>query len=318
LFKINFRKIYRSHNINVTQFLYNDWIVSFFGTLAIHNHIQIHTFNKYFKKIPRQKIGFYLYENQGYEYIINHFWKKHNHQNLVAVSHTTIRFWDLRYFQDKTIFKERTFTNNLPDLIALNSPISKEYFKNIEILKNKIIELEALRYFHLLDTPQRYLDNKSLNILVCCDILENVTYKMLDWVNYIIENTSRDIKVIVKPHPACPANLNEYTRNNKILICFDQISELLSESNFVFVSNSSSSSIDAYCRNIFVVQMIDGNTLNLSPLREVKNSLFASNKQQLLKLVESYNFNNIFNKQDYFYLDINYPKWKKLLIKYAK
>jgi hypothetical protein len=64
--------------------------------------------------------------------------------------------------------------------------------------------------------------------------------------------------------------------------------------------------------------MIDGNALNLSPLREVSNSLFASNKYELQKFVEYYNFKEISNNQDYFYLDINFPKWKKLLKKYAK
>ena len=64
--------------------------------------------------------------------------------------------------------------------------------------------------------------------------------------------------------------------------------------------------------------MIDGNTLNLSPLREINGTLFASSKYDLLKFIDNYNFNEVYNKKDYFYLDKNFSKWKKLLMKYAK
>ena len=56
-----------------------------------------------FSKISKQNNAFYLYENQGWEKALVTSWKKYNHGNLVGSINSTIRFWDLRYFQSKKL-----------------------------------------------------------------------------------------------------------------------------------------------------------------------------------------------------------------------
>ena len=51
--------------------------------------------------IPKQKVGIYLLENQAWEKSLISSWNKFNHGGLIGVAHSTIRFWDLRYFRSK-------------------------------------------------------------------------------------------------------------------------------------------------------------------------------------------------------------------------
>ena len=55
--------------------------------------------------LPRQRLGLYLCENQGWERIFIRAWRKHGHGKLIGVAHSTIGYWDMRYFdqQDKLI-----------------------------------------------------------------------------------------------------------------------------------------------------------------------------------------------------------------------
>ena len=71
-----------------------EWKDSWVGPVAVQNHYWIHLFNKALKSLPRQKLGFYLQENQGWERIFLHFWRKHGHGKIVGVK--SISAWSFK------------------------------------------------------------------------------------------------------------------------------------------------------------------------------------------------------------------------------
>ena len=78
-----------------------DWERSFFGVEAIQNSLTLNLFEKAFADLPKQSIGVYLQENQGWELGMIHSWRDNAHGELIGFPHATVRFWDLRYFFDQ-------------------------------------------------------------------------------------------------------------------------------------------------------------------------------------------------------------------------
>ena len=69
-------------------------------------------------------------ENQNWERIFLFFWRKNGHGKNIGVKHTTIRYWDLRYFD---ISKNKFFNLPQPDLVAVNGKIFMEYIEITDI-----------------------------------------------------------------------------------------------------------------------------------------------------------------------------------------
>ena len=92
-------------NLNLWPVIKNDWFASFSGSYLVQNLFWIFQMDKLFKVIPFQKTGLYLNENQGWERCLLSAWRKHKHGKLIAVQHSTLRFWDLRYFDHPEILK---------------------------------------------------------------------------------------------------------------------------------------------------------------------------------------------------------------------
>ena len=80
----------------------SDWKNSWVGHVVMQNLIWIFLFDKALSQLPYQRKGLYLQENQNWERIFIYTWKKSGHGQIVGVPHSTISFWDLRYFDSIT------------------------------------------------------------------------------------------------------------------------------------------------------------------------------------------------------------------------
>ena len=76
----------------------SDWKNSTIGPVSMVNIIFMHLFDKALNDMPKQKMGLYLCENQGWERIFINSWRKNNHGKLIGVVHSTISYWDLNVF----------------------------------------------------------------------------------------------------------------------------------------------------------------------------------------------------------------------------
>jgi surface carbohydrate biosynthesis protein (TIGR04326 family) len=297
--------------------LSDDWQSSLKGPIAIRNLLMLNLFEEAFSEIPQQKRGFYLQENQGWEFGCITAWKNSGHEVINGVPHSTVFFWDLRYFFDVRSYRQSDSCDlSLPSSVAVNGSVAKDSYLHAGYLPEHIVEVEALRYLHLDSHGDRcgISNNKETRqqLLVLGDYLpENTSQQMK-----LLEELAADLigwKIVIKPHPACSVNLINYPglTSLKARVTDQPISELLSDFNVVYSSITTSAAVDAYCAGLSVITALDPTSLNLSPLRGVDGVQFVSNSKKLISALNKTDHKT--ERKQYFFLDSDLPMWKRLL-----
>jgi surface carbohydrate biosynthesis protein (TIGR04326 family) len=286
------------------------------GKEAMSNCIRIALTKSVFKDIPLQKKGFYIQENQPWELALIFYWKKFKHGTIYGVPHSTIRFWDLRYFFDKRIYLSVTKNNlPMPNYVALNGQIALDSYIHSGYPKVSIVKAEALRYLYLLKvdnfTFPKYHISKQFTILVFGDFLKSTNDLMINCLINAISYFDKPTKIIIKPHPSNQIVFNDYPNLN-FELTNGSILELMNECTLVFTSNITSAAVDVlYCKKP-LVQFLDGSYFNVSPLKNIEGVIYVKNSDDLL-----YAMNNIpqptTNKLNYFFLSENLTYWKSLI-----
>ena len=120
------------------------------------------------------------------------------------------------------------------------------------------------------------------------------------------------IHFIIKPHPACPVNMEDFP-NLPGELTSRPIQELMKISDLVYTSLVTSAAVDAYCSDLPVISFLDGKTLNVSPLRNIKGVCFVTNSKSLASAINNINVADSDQEKNYFYLDLGLPRWRKWL-----
>ena len=304
-------------NLNLWPLQAQEWWDSLCGRGAIKNCIQLSLFEDFMNRAPRQKIGIYIMENQPWEMALIYSWKNAGHGTLIGMPHTIIRYWDLRYFQDCRIYLEKKYNGFLaPDVMAVNGPVAYKIIEENHYPEDSIVEVEALRFMHLSGANKDFKteDNREIQILICGDFIESTTKKMLFWLEMATKKISSKMEFIFKPHPAYFIGIDNYQIKG-LKSSKKPLKDLLLECDLVFTANTTSASLEAFLLDIPVIQMINCDSVNLSPLRGLKGVKYIRNPDELYDgLLNLHLFKGKKNdNQTYFYLDNNTPKWRTLL-----
>ena len=297
--------------------------LSLIGINAVENILTYYLFLEAMKSLPTQNQGFYLQENQGWEYGFIDAWKRSAHNELIGVQHSTVRYWDLRYYFDSRSYnKENNCNLPRPDKVAVNGNATKDAYLAGQYPADDLIELEALRYLYLEEminlnkNPGKSYERDT--VLVLGDYLpKNTDYQMtiLQQASHIMD---KKIEYIVKPHPAYPIKTEDYP-DLKLKISNLPIPKLLDHYSVVLTGGVTSAAVDAFCAGKYVISILDPRSLNLSPLKVkgIKGVTFVSSVNELAQLlnnIDKININiNINQGEDYFYIERDLPRWRKLL-----
>lgn len=294
-----------------------EWRDSLCGREAMRNCLRLSLFEEALNCFPAQRIGVYIAENQPWEMALVSAWKAAGHGFLVGAPHTTIRFWDLRYHYDA-----RSYANGkenglpLPDILAVNGPAARENVLASGYPRERIAEVEALRYLHLLggrpDNEAERSTRGKMRILICGDFLAETNRRILAWLDIAARSLPDDTVYVFKPHPAFPLNPADYPVL-KLKMTQEPLAGLLSDCDVVFTSNITSAAVDAYCSGVPVIQMLDGKTFNVSPLRGLKDVVYVTNPLELAEALSKARDRNCKVAVSYFCLDKALPRWRKLL-----
>lgn len=292
------------------------WKDSLCGHVAMDTCIKLSLFLESLHCLPKQQIGVYIAENQPWEMLLNYAWRSSDHGVLVGAPHTTIRYWDLRYFYDARSYAQK-YTNDLPlpDFLAVNGPVAKNMMITNGYPLCKLFEVEALRFNYLtihkpLKKPRDL--NSPLRVLVCGDFLAATNKKILSWLEFAAKSLPQDTIYTFKPHPAYPLNPADYTKF-KLEISNASLSDLLVKSDVAFTSNITSAAVDAYCIGVPVIQMIDVENFNTSPLRGLDNVKFVSNPLELTNTLSDIKKIETLPSEAYFFLGNELLRWRRLL-----
>lgn len=297
-----------------------DWAKSVFGRDAIRSLLMFNLYEAATKSLPRQRAGVYLYENDPTEFALIYTWKAAGHGQLIGAQHSTMLYWDLRYFFDPRCYEKKN-RNDLPqpDLVAVNGPAARETSLQGGYPVSHLVEVEALRYLYLEDavsvkparTPRT---SERWCILVLTDYLPEKTGLQLRMLEAARPLLPDNVTITVKPHPGCPIQPSDYPGLD-INVTTQALPSLMEGCDSAFTSNATSATVDAYCAGVSVVSLLDPKTMNLSPLRGCDEVLFVSTPQDLANAlgVVSQRASWQRHAHDYFTIDSNLPRWRKLL-----
>ena len=301
----------------------SDWKRSLFGKEAISNVLTFNLIESALKSLPTQKIGVYLQENQAWEFGLIHAWQAEGHESLVGVPHSTVRFWDLRYFFDKRSYIRANLNDlPLPTYVGVNGSNMDSALKEVGYPVQQLIEVEALRYLHLASNKKLGIGsmpviekNKArLRVLVLSDIMPSSTQRQMDLLVEAARHIP-ELEITLKPHPGNIVKATNYHTIN-MRVTMDPIEQLLLNCDVAYTSDMTSAAVDAYCSGVPVVSVLDPTLLNLSPLRGCSGVDFASTPEELISAFLRVQLKPpiAVHNNDFFTLDSELPRWKKLLI----
>ena len=286
--------------------LKNDFRESLIGPTSIINILNLNLIESAFKGLPKQDIGIYLQENQGWEYALNYCWKRFNHEKLYGMPHSTVRYWDMRYFYDlRNIGSNDEFPMPLPNKVLVNGIAMRSAYEEWGYPNHDLIDVEALRYLELEGLAKKaYIRPSSdrIRILMLGDYLFENTNEQLHFLHKAVLTLNKGVDIIFKPHPACIPN-KKFLDSRNANISLEPIHELLLNCDLVFSGSLTSAAVDAHCVGVPVIIMLENNELNMSPLRNEKNVFFVTS---------IFEFQEIFSSFNFLKLDRKLSKWKEL------
>lgn len=301
--------------------LRRDWQTSMFGVVAMSNLLHLNLFEAALKSLPKQRQGVYLQENMGWEFGFTHAWRAAGHGYLIGTPHSTVRFWDLRYFFDPRSYL-RTSHNELPlpDRVACNGLVMRAAYQKGGYPAENLLDVEALRYLHLgqIQGRSQFVPSKTdepARLLVLGDYLASNTQSQMRLLELAVPYLPQPMDIMVKPHPLCPIQPGDYPGLH-MRISMEPIEKLLGECDVAYASASTSAAVEVYCAGVPTISVLDPNILNLSPLRGCVGGLFASTPQELAASLV-FAMSGRINGSDppaYFQIDHQLPNWRKLLL----
>ncbi len=265
-----------------------DWNASLRGSAAVMNLFWKELFDAALTAAPRQSLGLYLWENQPWEQAWIHAWRKNGHGRLVGVAHSTMRFWDLRYF-GHTAGSSGRFPRPMHDIAAINGKGMMDALAGAET-PFEVRECEALRFAHLQPfcesrTSRSKARDGIFRIIVLGDYLPAETARMLDLLASSVSGLPQHIAFTLKPHPNHIPDVTRYG-GLKIDIDTSPLGELLPLHDAAYVSNITSASLDAFLAGLPVIVLCPFNDLNYSPLRGWKDARFVSDRAGFLGAID--------------------------------
>jgi surface carbohydrate biosynthesis protein (TIGR04326 family) len=301
-----------------------DWRLSVSGSVAMNNLLTLNLMNSALRNLPPQLRGVYLQENQTWEFALIHHWRRQHHGLLVGFPHSTVRFWDLRYFFDRRIYQKsgaRDFP--LPDFVACSGRGVFDQYEQGAYPVDKTLAVEALRYLYLAEpkSDARRAEQEQgttlghpTRVLVMGEyLLKNTQHQLALLIEAIPYLSS--MRFVVKAHPFCPINPSDYP-NLGLIFSTAPLPQLLAECDVAYTSAVTSAGVDAYCAGIPVVSVLDTDALNLSPLRGLGDVQFVSSTKALASaLISAAARPRGTTKPSLFFtLDTQMPRWRKLLL----
>jgi surface carbohydrate biosynthesis protein (TIGR04326 family) len=311
------KKLFYVSNSNVWfwPYLKKDWNNSVYGSTAMFNLLMISTFDSLLSKIPHQKNGLYLIENQGWERAFIHAWRRYNHGCLVGVHHTVLRFWDTRFF-DVSIDTELAM-QSLPqaDLIAITGPHMRKLYDRSGYNHEKLVEVEALRYMHLnnLRSKRKSIRNKDIKNKNRFLILGSGNYEETQNIlNVVSENKLLfDNQVSFIRHPI---SIDRYYFDEDVIkeINGDNF-DVVINCDVAILPSATAASVDMYVIGLKVIIYDENYDFHLCPLFGIKSIYYASTSEELSALIKSALTDN--SGGNFFWDNLSLPRWSRLLNK---
>lgn len=288
----------------------DEWDDSVLGSTAIRHLILLKTTDRLVRSMPTFNKIYYLMENQPWEIALTHSVRRHQKTELIGVAHSTIRFWDLRYFSDP---KENPLCLNGtskpgPHRILVNGEIGRDLLVENGFPVDSIGVVEALRYAYLEDLePLATSHDKSVVLLG--DFLEHANSSLIEIFKSAYSQLPNPPRLLIRSHPICPLT-EEKLGSLAQHLTKQPLPDLLQSATMVVTTAASSSAAEAAALGIPTVVVLDRRSLNYSPFRSTMGVHTVDSAAELANLLSSTDSHQSKHVGSIFCLDAKYPRWR--------
>jgi surface carbohydrate biosynthesis protein (TIGR04326 family) len=282
--------------------------------VALENILWVAVFDAALDQVDTLKVGLFPFENQGWEKALSWAWYRHGHGHLIGVAHSTVRPWDLRYHGDCRAELGEASTS-FPETLVFNGRAARSTATLKPSQTTSIAIAEALRFEHLLEAGSARLPSSTDSSIV---VLGNHDAESTAHIFSLLAKASErtgPLSVLYRPHPSCtykPANTSDLSIHWSQA---ESIGSTLKGCELAICGSHTSASVDALFSGVAVVVVKAQNSLNLSPLLGRSDVDFVSNPDQLSRILITprQRLTRPPDTDQFFCLDPNMPRWKKLL-----
>ena len=311
-------KVKYEHSLgtNLWPLFKGEWRESLIGSTAIRHCLLIASVERFVRLMPKYEQIVYLMENQPWESPFIYSCTKHGQGRLFGVAHSTVRFWDLRYFQHQDEHSVNSEADHpSPHIIVVNGSEAKSLLQdNRWLTDNQIVVAEALRYGYLSTLTRTRTSGESdlPHLVVLGDFLPSANTFLLTKLHESQKFTTTKFRMSLRSHPICKFNSDE-TRSFNDSITDVDLKTLLESADVVLTTANSSSAAESVSLGIPTILMVDPESLNYSPFRKTELAQFVTTAEELSSALIG--FNDLVSSQipDFFCLDDDYPRWRNLL-----
>ena len=295
------------------------WKRSMVGHVAVENLFWFVLFDRALDGIPPQAKGFYLFEGQSWEVAFVTAWKRHGLGELIAVPHSTIRFWDLRWFPDmRNSSGCGMYSCPTPDLVAVNGPLARSMLLGAEFPPERIVECEALRFQHL-GVAERWRrrerdPDQPMRVLMVADYLPVITETMVNMAEEALLDLPAGTQIVIKAHPHSVSDPAALERR-QFKVHKEQIGQLVQDYDIAFVSSASSAVVDLYVLGLPIVLFQFEDNLDFSPLKGFVDLPTVGTSPELVHALMSTEVpvGIPHDVDDIFFLDPSLNRWNSLI-----
>lgn len=307
--------------LNFWPILADDWRAALTGSPAIHNCLAWETFRSLVKILPQQEMGLYLWENQLWERALIFAWEKSGHGKLLGFQHATLRFLDLRFYEDPRSYGLRDDAPPIPQTLVVNGAGALKLMQEVGYPNPKMRVAEAVRYLYLQKlAPGERLSavNEKANgnsLLVVTGYLPDETAAQLRLLSQAVSRCGLNgyERILVKPHPYCPVApiLQKEAPDLEVEIVQEPLNLLWPKAKLVFAANSTSASLEAALQNLPILVHVVEDSINFSPLLGQPGVRHVGTVYELCEGLNSPTPAAI--SPDYFCLEERLARWQSLL-----
>lgn len=277
------------------------------GRTAALNAFWINLWESAIQALPTQRLGVYLFENQPWELAFLAAWQRSRLGRVLAVSHSTMRFWDLRYFPGDN--SSSYCDNPTPDSIVVNGLLMKASALDGGYPEERLSTAETLRAQTDVDSGEETV--ADLLVLGEYDVIQD--RHVINAARQLGENFEPPVTVIYRPHPTARIDPRDLP-DGWALSQHKSVDSAIAASRIALCGPTTSAALDARLAGKSVVVIGLAGVLTSSPAIGLPNVYLTTTRIEATSLEKKALLQPVADLgPDSLCTDPDIPRWRMLL-----
>ncbi len=299
--------------LNLWPLFKREWLDSLSGSTSMAHSILIIDIETITDVLPSCKRIVYLMENQPWEMALLQIFRNCRQETLIGYPHSTIRFWDLRYWTAKpNLGLSTSAPQPTPHQVAANGPQARASLESSGFRFQRIVDVEALSYLYLEHPGKLSMSDTEQRVLVLGDFFLEQNRALLQILADVDADLRSRFLITFKAHPLCQIDSSWLSALN-LKTDSRPLADLLRDCDIVLSTNGTSASAEAHQFGVRVITILNGDTPNFSPLRDTPGAHFVASSKELEETLAVQSVLRSPGSNNYFWVGNSLTGWRDLL-----